>query len=123
MSKRYITSTIIIFIILSAVFFAIKMYRPDYNYMVLEAGNVVMAALSLLTYSIIRKPMSGRPEAFVRGVYSASFLKLIVCMMSILVYVLVNREHIHKPTVFVLLGIYAVYTTMETMLLSKLVKG
>jgi Ca2+/Na+ antiporter len=59
----------------------------------------------------------------VRGVYSASFLKLMVCMVSLLVYVMLNRATIHKPTVFVLFGIYAVYTIAETILLSRIVKA
>jgi len=121
--QRYIISMIVVFIVLSAVFFALKIYMPAYNFVVLEIGNVIMALLSLITYFIVKKQMDGRPEAFVRGVYSASFLKLMVCMVSILVYVMLNRDHIHKPSVFVLFGIYVIYTFMETLLLSKLVKG
>jgi len=70
----------------------------------------------------VNKQVDSRPQAFVRGVYSASFLKLMVCMVSILVYVLLNRTHIHKPSVFVLFGIYAVYTVVETWVLSKRVR-
>ena len=114
--------TLIIFVVLSAVFFVLSERVPDYHFMALEVGNGLMAGLSLMTYLIVKKQMEGRPQAFVRGVYSASFLKLMVCMISILVFVLLNREHMHKPTVFVLFGIYIIYTVMETWLLSKLVR-
>ena len=100
-----------------------RTYAPDYRFVTLEAGNFDLAILSLFSYFIVKKQMNGNPQAFVRGVYSASFLKLMVCMVSILAYVMINRQHIHKPTVFVLFGIYAVYTTMETLLLSKVVKA
>jgi len=122
MKKRFIISTGVIFVSLSAVFYALKECAPAYRFLVLEAGNTLMAVLSLITWVMVDREASDRPHAFVRGVYSASFLKLMVCMVSILVYVLLNRAHIHKPTVFLLFGIYAIYTIMETMLLSKSVR-
>ena len=108
---------------LYAPFLLLKTFLPSIDLLALETGNGIMALLSLVTYGLVKKQMEGRPEAFVRGVYSSSFLKLMVCMISILVYVLLNRSHIHKPSVFMLFGIYAVYTIMETWLLSKLVRG
>ena len=121
--KRFVIVIVVIFVALAAVFYALKNYAPDFNFIALETGNVIMAVLALCSYFLVRKQMTGNPQAFVRGVYSASFLKLMVCMVSILVYVLVNRSHIHKPSVFMLFGIYAVYTIMETLLLSKIVKA
>ena len=83
-----------------------------------------MAILSISAYLMVQKQMdNNNPQAFVRGVSGASFLKLMVCMVSILVYVLLNRAHIHKPSVLIMFGIYAVYTIMETILLSKLVRS
>ena len=123
MRSRFVIITVIIFILLCVVFYALKIYAPEYNFVVLESGNVLLAVLSLSSYFIVEKQKESRPQAFVRGVYSASFLKLMVCMVSILVYVLLNRSHIHKPTVFVLFGIYAIYTISETLVLSKLVRA
>jgi len=122
MKKKFIIVTIVIFIFLSAVFFAMQYYAPGYKFVVLETGNVVMAFLSISSYVMVQKQLEHNTQAFVRGVSGASFLKLMVCMVSILVYVLLNRTHIHKPSVFVMFGIYAVYTTTETILLSKMVR-
>jgi Ca2+/Na+ antiporter len=97
-------------------------YAPAYKFVALETGNAVMAFLSVISYLMVQKQLEHNTQAFVRGVSGASFLKLMVCMVSILVYVLLNRTHIHKPSVFVMLGIYAVYTMTETILLSKLVR-
>lgn len=121
--RQYFTLVIIfIFLLLSAVFYGMKVYAPEYRFSVLMTGNVVMAALSITTYFIVRKTMNDKPEAFVRGVYGATFLKLMVCMASILLYAMLNRKNIHKPSLFVLFGIYAVYTAVETWLLSKLAR-
>lgn len=122
MRKQFIISIVTIFVLHTAVFLGLKHYFPMFQFYALEAGNVIMAGLSGITYLLVNKQMDGRPQAFVRGVSSASFLKLMVCMISILVYVLLNRTTIHKPTVYCLFGIYAVYTTIETMLLTKLVR-
>ena len=108
---------------LTAVFYAMRTFAPDFHFLALETGNTIMAILCLSSYFIVKKQMNGRPQAFVRGVYSASFLKLMVCMVSILVYVLLNRAQVHKPSVFVLFGIYAIYSIAETMLLTKTVKA
>ena len=122
MKKQYIIVTLIIFIALSGAFYVLKLYMPTYHFIALETGNGIMAILSLSSYFIVKKQMDSRAQAFVRGVYSASFLKLMVCMVAILVYVLINRTHIHKESVFILFGIYAVYTVAETLLLSKLAR-
>jgi hypothetical protein len=122
MKNRFIVIIILTFVVLTGVFYLLKMSFPSFNFIVLMGGNAIMAALSLISYFIINKQLKGRPEAFVRGVYAATFLKLLVCMFSILTYVLLYREHLHKPTIFTLFGIYAVYTCVETWLLSKLAK-
>ena len=122
MRIKFIVATVTTFVLLTAVFFALHNYAPEFNFITLECGNLVMAILSLSTYIIIEKQKSGRPQAFVRGVSGASFLKLMVCMVSILAYVLLNRANIHKPSVFVLFGIYGIYTIIETIALSKLVR-
>lgn len=122
MKNKFIIVTVVIFIFFSAVFFAMHTYAPEYKFAALEIGNVVMAFLSISSYVMVQKQLDNNAQAFVRGVSGASFLKLMVCMVSILVYVLLNRAHIHKPTVFVMFGIYAVYTMTETILLSRLVR-
>lgn len=122
MNKRFLIAIVTVFVLLSVIFYGMKTYAPYFDLVALEIGNVIMASLSLVAFLLVKKQVAGRPEAFVRGVYSSSFLKLMVCMISILVYVLLNRSNIHKPTVFLLFGIYAVYTIIETWLLSKLVR-
>jgi len=122
MKKNFAIVTVIIFIILSAVLYWLHISYPAYQYSVLMTGNILMAILALLSYFIVRRQVDQRPQAFVRGVYTASFLKLMVCMTALLVYVLVNKPNVHKPSVFILFGIYAVYTVSETMLLSRMAR-
>jgi hypothetical protein len=123
MNKKLISGVLTIFILLSAIFYILNNRVPEYQFTVLEAGNALMAALSFITWIIIKKQIAERPQAFIRGVYSATFLKMMVCMISILGYVLLNRTTLHKPSVFILFGIYIVYSILETWLLSQLARG
>ncbi|HXS37743.1 MAG TPA: hypothetical protein VN721_13650 [Flavipsychrobacter sp.] len=122
MRKHFVTVIIILFLVLCSFFYALKIYAPAYKFGALIIGNAVMAILSISTYFIVKKQMGQRPEAFVRGVFSATLLKLMVCILAILLFVLVDRQHIHKPSIFMLFGIYAVYTIVEAWLLSRLAK-
>lgn len=122
MNRQYIVTILFIFVLLSAIFIGLRIKAPAFDFAALETGNVIMALLAFITFAMVRGKLDGTPGAFVRGVSGASFLKLMVCMVSILVYILLNRTTIHKPSVFVLFGIYMVYTVVETLLLSKIVK-
>jgi len=120
--NRFLVTMMVIFVVLAAGFFAMRTAAPEFHFIGLEAANLLMAVLSVVTFLIVRKQLNGRPQAFVRGVSGASFVKLMVCMIAMLVYILLNRKHMHKPSVFVMFGIYAVYTIAETVLLSKLAR-
>ena len=122
MKKFFVLIIVILFLLLTGVFYGVKAYAPEYHFGILMIGNITMATLSVITYYMVIGQMNKRPEAFVRGVYSSSFLKLLVCMAAILVYVLVNRPNIHKPSLFILFGIYAVYSIVETWMLSRLAR-
>ena len=111
-----------IFMVLTAIFYILSIELPDYRFSTLETVNVIMAGLTFITWFIVKKQMAERPQAFIRGVYSATLLKMMVCMVSILVYVLLNRATLHKPSIFILFGIYIVYSILETWLLSQLAR-
>ena len=120
MTKRFVISISIVFIALAIVFVALNSAMSQYSLSVLMSGNALMALLCISTYFIVKKQVDQRPQAFVRGVYSGTFLKLFVCMIAIITYALLNRATLHKPTLFILFGIYVVYTAIETALLMKM---
>ena len=122
MKKTFLISIIGLFIVLSIGLYFLCTSIPEFKYPALEIANSIMLVLGLLAYTMINKPKGATTGAFVRGVTGVSFLRLMVSMVAILGYVMVNKEHIHKPTVFTLMGIYALYTAIETVLLSKLAR-
>ena len=123
MRNNFILVIIILFAILGGAFYLLVLNAPGFDLALLMGSNILMAVLTMIGHIIVRKQISSRPQAFVRGVYSATFLKLMVCIGAILVYVLVNRPHVHKPSLFITFGVYAIYTVFETMALSKMAKS
>lgn len=110
------------FIILLGLF-AAKSTLEGYDIPALIGADLVLAALSLLSALIMQRKMKeGRPQAFVNGVYSATLMRLMICMVGVFVYAYLTRKHLHKPTVFVMMGFYLVYSVVETLLLSRKAK-
>lgn len=122
MTGRFIILILAVFAALSGAFFMLHNAQPAYGLEALMGGNILMAVLSLATYFIVNRQISERPQAFVGGVYGATFLKLLVCVVAIIAYALFNKAHLHKPTLFILFGIYIIYTAAETILLMKMAK-
>lgn len=123
MKNRFILIIVLLFVILSAIFFLLRSAAPEYAFGALMGGNIIMAVLAIVSYVLVTQQISQRPEAFVRGVYSSTFLKLFVCIVAILTYALVNKPNVHKPSLFILFGIYAVYSIAETWQLSRMARG
>jgi hypothetical protein len=122
MKQRFIIYIISVFAALTAVFWYMKSALPDYRFKVLMGANALMLVLSLISFFLVTREFKNKPHAFVRGVYAGTFLKLLSCMAAIMIYVMLNKNDIHKPTLFVLFGIYAVYSIVETSLLSKIAR-
>lgn len=123
MKNRFILIIVLLFVALSAIFFWLKNAAPEYSFGALMGGNIIMAVLAIVSYVLVTGQIDKRPQAFVRGVYSSTFLKLFVCIIAILTYALVNKPNVHKPSLFILFGIYAVYSVAETWQLSRMARG
>lgn len=122
MNRTFIIAIVAVFAVLSGVFFYMKTAMPEFRFNVMMGANILMLILSTASYFMVTRQIQNRPQAFIRGVYSGTFLKLFVCMTSVLIYVMLNKKDIHKPTLFVLFGIYAVYSVVETTILSKMAR-
>lgn len=123
MKKSFIISIAIVFVALTLVFVFLVKVKPKFDLLALEAGNVLMLLLAMFSYLMVGRQLNGRPQAFVSGVYSATFLKILVCMFTILIYVVLNRKSLYVPIVFVFFGTYLVYSVVETIFLQRMVKA
>lgn len=121
--KNYFIIVIFVLLgLLSGLFLWLRETMPEYDFEAMMTANVIMAALSLITWLMVKAKLNGRPQSFVGGVFSSTFLKLFVCIVGILGYAMVNKPNVHKPTLFVMFGIYIVYSAAETIMLQKLAR-
>ena len=123
MNNKFIGTMVLVFLIVTGICYGLSVKVPAFDFMTLLGANVMMLLLIVITYFITRKTLQDRPEAFVRGVFSGTMIKMFAVLAVVLVYVMMNKGHLYKPLVFAFFGMYVIYTGVETILMSKMAKG
>lgn len=124
-SIKTIRPIIFLFIILNGLIIALKTFLDEkgFDRTFLIYANLFLFFISITGFLIQQKAMrSPNTQVFVRGVYVSMMFKMFVTMIVVLTYVLVFRNQLNKPSLFTSMGIYAVYTTIEVMALTKLTR-
>lgn len=118
MTDKFILWLAVVFVLITAALFLLQTWLLQtlgVHYEVLVAGNVVMALITLISYSLNRKGMtSDNPNVIVRSVYASTLAKLMLCVVAIAIYVIMNRTRVSKATIFLFMFFYLVYTVFET---------
>lgn len=120
--NRFIYALIALFLILAGGLWLLQRARPEFDFVLLTAGNALLAALTAASFVAVQRGISGRTQAFIGGVYAGTMLKLFVGGGALLVYVLLNREALHKPSLLVVGGLYLVYTVVEKIALQRVAR-
>ena len=123
MNNKFIGTMMLVFLIVAAICYGLSVKIPAFDFATLLGANVMMFLLIIITYFMTRKTLQDRPEAFVRGVFSGTMIKMFAVLAVVLIYVFMNKGHLYKPLVFVFFGMYVIYTGAETILMSKMAKG
>ncbi len=113
----------IIFILLTILFISIKSmlekYGLDRN--VLLIANVLFFILGIITFIIQQKALqNSNPNVFIRSVMSVMMMKMFVCILAVLIYVLSMRDSYSTSSIFASVFLYFVYLMVEVSVLIKL---
>lgn len=114
--RIFLRPVIIFFILINAVCLTCGKWldAKGIDHEVLIVANLILAALTLITSLIhIKSVGNENPHAFVRGVMLASFIKLMVIAISVMIYFLAVRESVSIYAVAVSMLFYIVYTVIE----------
>jgi|SRR5690606_22989183 Ca2+/Na+ antiporter len=123
MYHKFVISVVVVFLALSGLIYYLSTQQPAYALGPLLIGNAMLALVSLLSFNIIKRGIkSGNPNAFVRSKMTGTLLKFFICVAILLIYVFLNDRQIHKPSLFLFLGMYAVYSAIEAVPLSKMAR-
>ncbi|MEO7453016.1 MAG: hypothetical protein ABIU63_18470 [Chitinophagaceae bacterium] len=81
---------------------------------VLILGNLLLFLVSLASLLLYQRAMSHPTTiGFLRNTYSGLFLKLLACIVAVLLYVLLAKEHLNKPALLTCIFLYFLYTLLE----------
>lgn len=123
MQHKFVITVVIVCLILSGLVYYLYSQNPAYDFTSLLIGNITLALVSLLSFNIIKRGIrSGNPNAFVRSRMTGTMLKFFICIAILLIYIFVNEREIHKPSLFLFLGMYVVYSAIEAVPLSKMAR-
>lgn len=123
MQHKFVISVVTVCILLCGLVYYLYSQNPAYDMASLMIGNVTLALVSLLSFNIIRRGIrSGNANAFVRAKMTGTMLKFFICIAILLIYIFVKERVIHKPSLFLFLGMYVVYSAIEAVPLSRLAR-
>jgi hypothetical protein len=96
-------------------------YGLDKN--ILLIANALFLILGIITFRIQQKALqNSNPNIFIRSVMSVMMIKMFVCVIAVLIYVLSNRENYSRASIFAGVFLYFVYLMVEVNVLLKLNK-
>src|SRR5437870_11593248 len=80
------------------------------DHVVVLCANVLFFFMSILVFGMQVKAMQHKnPAVFIRTVMASMSLKMIVCLIAVIGYVLGSGKGFNKAAVYVSLGCYLVY--------------
>ena len=90
---------------------------------VITIGNLVLFLATSFSYFLaLRGLKDNNPHTFVRSVYVSIMVKFFICLLAALIYIIMYKANLNKPALFICMGLYLIYTFMEVMILTKLMK-
>ena len=121
-NQKKFLPTIILFVFLNGMIFLLRSLLEDYGFNInfLLISNLLLFVLSLIGFIIQSSAIrSLNPQKFVRGVYASMMIKMFICMIAVLIYMVANQHNINKPALFLSMVIYIFYTIIEVSGLMK----
>jgi hypothetical protein len=123
LSSRFLFPTLGLFTIISLLLFSLSGFLKSYGIdtSVLLVANCIFLLLNIVVFLIQKKALSHpNPNVFIRSVMGGMMLKMIVCAIAVLAYVLSVGPGYNKRSVFISLFIYLIYLAVEVATLMRL---
>lgn len=124
--KGILLPVTVVFILLNGLLLGFRVFlaKAGFDMIFLSIANGFLFALSLagglLQWRGLR---SKNTNVFIRGVYSAILLKMFLCIIAVTAYAFIKGAGINKPALFLSMGLYMIYTSVEVAALMKMAKG
>lgn len=83
-------------------------------------GNLVLFLATMLSFFLYYRALqNNNVQAFLRMIYGGMFLKMMICLFTAFIYIMVAGKAVNKGGVIVCLFLYLIYSFVEVALLLK----
>jgi len=124
MSRKPFSPINLIFIVINSLLVFLRFSITDFAaiFRVLIVGNLVLFIATALSFRLYVKGINATgTHGFIRGVYSAMMLKMVICIAAVLVYAF-GFKPVDKIAVAVFFALYFIYTFAEIKIITRLNK-
>ncbi|RYF91801.1 MAG: hypothetical protein EOO03_00465 [Chitinophagaceae bacterium] len=122
-TTRFFLPLLSLFAIITILIFALKnlLASKGIDSNVLLVANGILLLLNILVFVYQKNALShSNPNVFVRSVMSGMMLKMFVCAIAVLAYVLLSDKEYNKKSVFIAMFFYLFYLAVEVSSLMRL---
>lgn len=119
---RVFLPVLILFIILNGLFLTAGKLAAKYNIDtgLLIGGNLVLFIATAVSFFLYYKALrNNNVQAFLRMIYGGMFLKMMICLFTAFIYIMVVGKNVNKGGIIGCLFLYLVYSSIEIALLLK----
>jgi len=123
MKSKY--STLILFVSINILCTLILLFYPleSINFSLVFTSNCLLFCLSTLILRIQQKGLNNKnPNAFIQSIMLGMLLKMFVCVIAVLIYVLISKSGINKNGLLLSMFLYLIYLAVEVSAISKINK-
>lgn len=116
---------ILLFISFTNIFLLGKNWLAKYglDHLVLIIANSLFFIISILAYFMQKRALkNSNPNVYIRSVMAGMMIKMAICIIAVIVYVLAFRNSFSKMSVFAAMFLYLLYLAVEVKLATKLNK-
>ncbi|MBS1946209.1 MAG: hypothetical protein JST47_00435 [Bacteroidetes bacterium] len=115
---------VIVFLVAAITLIAGRFFFPSTikSFDALAVGNVILLVAAFFSFRFYQKAIGNdNTMVFLRMVYSAMLLKMLLCIAAVLMYAFMSKP-IDKLAILVFFGLYFVYTFAEIKIVLRLNK-
>jgi hypothetical protein len=121
----HLVQLLFLFLAICALLFILRLSNliPPSPYHVMLVGNLILLLATLASYFLYRRSMQqANIHRFIRAVYGSMLIKMMICISSLLVYVLFVSKAVSWQGLAGCFVFYCVYTFLEVKILMRLNK-
>ncbi|MGZ8535044.1 MAG: hypothetical protein ACXWV4_05880 [Flavitalea sp.] len=115
----------LIFIFTNGFFIAGKTLLEKWNISqsVVLVGNLILLLATIVSFVMYWKSLQNdKVQVFLRMIYGGMFIKMMICLFTALIYIMIVQKGVNKGGIFVCMGLYFLYTFVEMSILMKVSK-